>query len=102
MAQSEHLPIYKRGYELCLYLEQVARGFSRSNRALGDEFRTGSRRVLCLVVRARSRREQAAQDGPGGRGIRLRGAGLRAYEPEGFAATSGLPGQVPRANRRAI
>ena len=31
MAQSEHLPIYKRGYELCLYLEQVVRGFSRSN-----------------------------------------------------------------------
>ena len=25
MAQSEHLPIYKRGYELCLYLEQVVR-----------------------------------------------------------------------------
>ena len=29
MAQSEHLPIYKRCYELCLYLEQLVRGFSR-------------------------------------------------------------------------
>ena len=29
MAQSEHLPIYKRGYELCLYLKQVVRRLSR-------------------------------------------------------------------------
>ena len=59
MAQSEHLPIYKRGYELCLYLEQVVRGFSRSNKyGLGDELRTGARRVLSLVVRANSRRER--------------------------------------------
>ena len=59
MAQSEHLPIYKRGYELCLHLEQVVRGFSRSHRyGLGDELRTGSRRVLNLVVRANSRRER--------------------------------------------
>ena len=59
MAQSEHLPIYKRGYELCLHLEQAVRGFSRSNRyGLGDELRTGARRVLTLVVRANSRRER--------------------------------------------
>jgi hypothetical protein len=48
--QSEHLPISKRGYELCLHLEQVVRGFSRSHRyGLGDELRTGARRVLTLV-----------------------------------------------------
>ena len=29
MAQSEHLPIYRCSYDLCLYLEQVVRGFSR-------------------------------------------------------------------------
>ena len=59
MALSEHLPIYKRGYELCLYLEQVVCGFSRSNKyGLGDELRTGARRVLTLVVRANSRRER--------------------------------------------
>jgi len=29
MARSEHLPIYKAAYDLCLYLEQVVRGFSR-------------------------------------------------------------------------
>jgi hypothetical protein len=29
MAQTEHLPICKRSYHLCLYLEQAVRGFSR-------------------------------------------------------------------------
>jgi len=29
MARSEHLPIYKAAYDLCLYLQQVVRGFSR-------------------------------------------------------------------------
>ena len=29
MAQSEHLPIYKASYDLCLYFEQVVHGFSR-------------------------------------------------------------------------
>ena len=29
MAQAEHLPIYKKSYDLCLHLEQVVRGFSR-------------------------------------------------------------------------
>jgi hypothetical protein len=29
MARNEHLPIYKSSYELCLWLEQVVRGFSR-------------------------------------------------------------------------
>ena len=29
MAQSEHLPIYKAAYDLCLYVEQIVHGFSR-------------------------------------------------------------------------
>jgi len=29
MAQTEHLPIYKSAYDLCLYFEQVVRNFSR-------------------------------------------------------------------------
>ena len=38
MARTEHLPIYKRGYELCLFLEQVVRGFSRYHKyGLGNE-----------------------------------------------------------------
>jgi hypothetical protein len=28
MARSEHLPIYKQAYDLCLYFEQVVQGFS--------------------------------------------------------------------------
>ena len=30
MPRTEHLPIYKAAYDLCLWLEQVVRGFSRS------------------------------------------------------------------------
>jgi hypothetical protein len=30
MAQTEHLPIYKASYDLCLYLEQVVAKFARA------------------------------------------------------------------------
>ncbi len=41
MAQAEHLPIYKRAYDLCLYLEQVVRGFWRYHKyALGADLTT--------------------------------------------------------------
>jgi len=60
MAQSEHLPIYKRSYDLCLYLEQVVRGFSRYHKyTLGADLREGARRVLKLIVRANARRDKA-------------------------------------------
>ena len=40
MAQAEHLPIYKASYDLCLYLEQVVRGFSRYHKyTLGADLR---------------------------------------------------------------
>jgi hypothetical protein len=29
MAQTEHLPIYKAAYDLCLYLEQAVHNFAR-------------------------------------------------------------------------
>jgi hypothetical protein len=32
MAQTEHLPIYKTRYDLCLYLEQVVAKFARTHR----------------------------------------------------------------------
>jgi hypothetical protein len=42
MAQTEHLPIYKASYDLCLYLEQVVRSFSRYHKyALGSDLREG-------------------------------------------------------------
>jgi hypothetical protein len=60
MAQSEHLPIYKASYDLCLYLEPVVQGFARYHKySLGAGLRDGARRVLKLVVRANSRRDKA-------------------------------------------
>jgi len=60
MAQTEHLPIYKSTYDLCLYLEQVVHNFSRYHKyALGADLRDGTRRALKLVVRANARRDKA-------------------------------------------
>ena len=43
MAQTEHLPIYKAAYDLCLYLEQVVHGFSRYHKySLGADLRDGA------------------------------------------------------------
>ena len=40
MAQSEHLPIDKATYDLCLYLDQVVRGFPRYHKySLGADLR---------------------------------------------------------------
>ena len=60
MARTEHLPLYKTAYDLCLYLEQVVRNFSRYHKyALGADLREGARRVLKLIVRANARRDKA-------------------------------------------
>jgi hypothetical protein len=59
MARSEHLPIYKASYDLCLYFEQVVRNFSRYHKySLGGDLRDGARSVLKLVVRANARRDK--------------------------------------------
>ena len=43
MAQAEHPPIYKASYDLCPYLEQVVRGFSRYHKyTLGADLRDGA------------------------------------------------------------
>ena len=56
MAQTEHLPIYKAAYDLCLYFEQIVRNFSRYHKySLGQDLRDGARRVLKLIVRANGR-----------------------------------------------
>ncbi len=60
MARSEHLPIYKRSYDLCLHLEQVVAGFPRYHKyAIGADLRAGARRVLRGVVRANSASDKA-------------------------------------------
>ena len=59
MAQTEHLPIYKATYDLCLYLEQIVQHCSRYHKyALGADLRDGARRALNLVVRANARRDK--------------------------------------------
>ncbi|MGH7335050.1 MAG: four helix bundle protein, partial [Candidatus Rokuibacteriota bacterium] len=59
VAQAEHLPIYKRSYDLCLYLEPVVRSFSRYHKyTLGADLRDGARRVLKLIVRANAHRDK--------------------------------------------
>ncbi len=56
MARTEHLPIYKAAYDLCLYLEQIVRNFSRYHKyAIGADLREHSRGALKLVVRANTR-----------------------------------------------
>lgn len=61
MARAEHLPIYKKAYDLCLYFEQVVRNFSRYHKySIGEELRTGSRRVLALIVRANAKTDKRA------------------------------------------
>ena len=47
MAQAEHLPIYKATYDLCLYVEQIVRSFSRYHKyTLGADLGDGARRVV--------------------------------------------------------
>jgi len=51
MARSEHLPIYKASFDLCLYLEQVVRSFSRCHKyGLGADLRDGAQRPAALLV----------------------------------------------------
>jgi len=59
MAQTEHLPLYKAAYDLCLYFKQVVRNFSRYHKfGLGTDLRDGARKVLRLIVRANGRRDK--------------------------------------------
>ncbi|TLZ59266.1 MAG: four helix bundle protein [Gammaproteobacteria bacterium] len=61
MARTEHLPIYKASYDLCLYLEHVVHGFSRYHKyTLGTDLRDAARRALKLVVRANAQRDRVA------------------------------------------
>lgn len=59
MAQTEHLPIYKSAYDMCLYIEKIVLNFSRYHKySIGADLRDGAREVLKLVVRANSRRDK--------------------------------------------
>lgn len=59
MAHTEHLPLYKAAYDLCLYFEEIVRNFSRYHKfGIGTDLRDGARLLLRLIVRANGRRDK--------------------------------------------
>lgn len=60
MAQYEHLPIYKKAYDLTLYFDKIVRNFSRYHKyQIGAELRVLSREVLRLIRRANDADDKA-------------------------------------------
>lgn len=61
MAQYEHLPIYKKAYDLTLYFEKIVRNFSRYDKyTIGADLRQLSREVLRLIRRANDAPDKTA------------------------------------------
>jgi four helix bundle protein len=59
MAQYEHLPIYKKAFDMTVYIENSVRGFSRYHKyTLGSDLRNLSRSVLRLIVKANSEKDK--------------------------------------------
>ncbi len=53
MARYEHLPIYKKAFELAKYFDKIVRNFSRYNKyTYGTELRNLSREILKEIIRA--------------------------------------------------
>ena len=53
MARYEHLPIYKKAFELAKYFDKIVRNFSRYNKyTYGSDLRNLSREILKLIIRA--------------------------------------------------
>jgi len=61
MAQYEHLPIYKKAFDISVYIENCVRGFSRYHKyTLGTDLRNTSREIVRLIVRANSEHDKLA------------------------------------------
>jgi hypothetical protein len=61
MARYEHLPIYKKCFDLMIWLEDVVRGFSRYHKyTIGSDLRNQARQVTKLVVEANSTPDKTA------------------------------------------
>jgi hypothetical protein len=55
MARYEHLPIYKRSFELAVRIEKVVAGFAKRHKyGLGTRLQTAAQDVLCTVIRAQN------------------------------------------------
>jgi hypothetical protein len=51
MARYDHLPIFKKAYDLCLEIEQQVKGFSRDYKyTIGTEIRQLSHEIPALVM----------------------------------------------------
>ena len=61
MAQYEHLPIYRKAFDLSIHLESTVRGFSRYHKyTLGTGLRNLSRQIVQLIIRANSQKDRDA------------------------------------------
>ena len=61
MARYEHLPIYKKAFDLAVHFEKVVAGFSRYHKyTLGIELRNRSREIVLLIIRANSSRDKTS------------------------------------------
>ena len=59
MARYEHLPIYKKAFDLVLYFEKIVRNFSRYNKyTFGTDLRNLSREILKRIIRANNANEK--------------------------------------------
>ncbi len=61
MAQYEHLPIYKKAFDMTIYIENIVRGFSRYHKyTLGADLRNLSREIVRLIIKANSEKERVS------------------------------------------
>jgi hypothetical protein len=59
MARHDHLPIFRKAFDLAVYLDHAVHGFSRYHRyAVGADLRATSRGVLRTIIRANSSAER--------------------------------------------
>jgi hypothetical protein len=51
MAQYEHLPIYRKAFDLTIFLENAVRNFSRYHKySIGADLRNLSRQIVRLII----------------------------------------------------
>lgn len=59
MSQYEYLPIYKKMFDIVVYIEKIVKNFSRYHKyTLGSEMRKLSRKTLILIIKANSEKDK--------------------------------------------
>ena len=59
MAQYEHLPIYKKAFDLLVYFERIVKNFSRYHKYThGSALRNIAQEVVMLIIRANNSQEK--------------------------------------------